>query len=564
MTILTEKFRFIRDDVFLCPRVDTETGRQQLFLQKINLNTEEIEFEDRIDCIHTAITNISPEEFENYKNNANAQESMNIKILEIRSSESLAEINLTPEEKFQALKSWAAGIAESGRDAFRIQNEIEKYGNLAIPISNFLIRFMVKVDSEFIEEYILKIERECVYEGVKYDPFIFMSLMPIFELLWTNYQDQDKFRESDIQTLKKIIINPTFRLKEEFLLKFPVYIKYKMESDKSFFIDCIERLEMKPFINENKFIESLIPFFDVMMEDYIENGEPDELLISILFSNLNIPDKIFRDNLDFILPIAHSNKGEDFLPYFMDDIKQDFETGKIDNEEYLKILRDLLDLVYNGEYSYAAWIPKEEEIILENVMEIEPPFTIFKNKPELIGLLTIWKPSFIPEFLKTINNEVTKDGTRDDKLFLKLIAPILIYTFYGRPPIPGGDEVLDYYTNDIRKAIFELNPPMEFYENSSLYPNPLTELIKSDYIEELSKQKILKNLFKNSKSRLMNLIEEMKNNIVTEDCAIEFNRIMNLKDYEPSPITNKMRKKKNKITASEHPKQRKIDDFFRK
>ena len=526
MAILIEKFRFIKDDVFLCPRVDTETGKQKLIMQKINLETNEVEFKDFIGCIHTAVTDISTEEFEEYQNDTNVQEDLNNETLEIRSSEGLTEINLTPEEKFGALKSWAASIAESGHDAFRIQTEIEKYGNLAIPISNFLLKFMLRVDSEFIEEYILKIERECVYEGVKYDAFIFMSLMPIFELLWENYQDQCEFRKYDIQALKILINNPTFELKEEFLLRFPFYIRYKMENDENFFYNCIERLKTK-LTDENKLIENYIPFFDVIMQYYYDIPDSENFLNIISnIIEINIPDKLFRDHPFYLLPIADSKDGEDYLEDFLSGIKEDFETGKINNEEYLKILRDLLDLVYDGEYSNTGWITKSEGIILESIMEIEPPFTIFKNKPELIGLLTIWKPSFIPEFLKTINSEVTKDGTRDDELFLELIDPIVRYTFYhqGSP----YNENLNDNTNEIRKVIFRLNPPIEFYENRRTYPHPLTELIESDYIEDLSKQKILNDLLKNSESRLMNLIEKMKDDIVDKYRVIKFNRILNI------------------------------------
>lgn len=105
MVILTEKFRFISDGVFLCPWVDTETGRQKLVMQKINLETKEIEFEDSIYCIHAVITDISLDEFNEFQNDSEIQEKLLKKTLFIRSSENLEEIDLSPEEKFKALKS---------------------------------------------------------------------------------------------------------------------------------------------------------------------------------------------------------------------------------------------------------------------------------------------------------------------------------------------------------------------------------------------------------------------------------------------------------------------------
>ena len=150
MTKLTEKFRFIRDDVFLCPWVDSETGSQKLVIQKINLKTNKVEFEDSIDCIHTAVTEISTTELEDYHNDAYVKELLDNKTLEIRSSEKLREINLNPKEKFAAFKSWVAGIAEAGLNAFKIQGDIDNAIDFIYPISYFLMRFLVKTDPDFI------------------------------------------------------------------------------------------------------------------------------------------------------------------------------------------------------------------------------------------------------------------------------------------------------------------------------------------------------------------------------------------------------------------------------
>ncbi len=279
MVVLTEKFQFIRDDVFLCPLVDSKTGKQKLVMQKINLKTKKIEFEDSIDCIHTAVTDISQEEFVDYQDDAHSKEYFYNKTLEIRSSENLKEINLTPKEKYIAFKSWVAGIAESGSDAFRVQTEIENLGNLAYPLSNFLLKFMIKIDSEYINEYITKIERECIYEGIKSESFILMSIMPIFKALYSNYSEQmvenqkikiykrPKLSEFDAQILERILENPTFNLKVDFLLKFPIYvifIAHKMETDKKYLFNCIQRL----ISNKRKLIAFLIPVLKLLFKDY--------------------------------------------------------------------------------------------------------------------------------------------------------------------------------------------------------------------------------------------------------------------------------------------------------
>ena len=206
MVVLTEKFRFIRDDVFLCPWVDTETGKQKLILQKINLKTKDIEFEDAIDCIHAAITDISTEEFEDYQNGSDVQDQLNKKTLEIRSSEELTEIKLNPEEKFNALKSWTSGLTEVGMNVFHIQDEIDKNLDLLYPISQFLMRFMAKVDREFLPGYIAKIERECMFEGARHESSFIANSLPILEIIWINYiKNKAVIGPEDEEIIKNLI-----------------------------------------------------------------------------------------------------------------------------------------------------------------------------------------------------------------------------------------------------------------------------------------------------------------------------------------------------------------------
>ena len=128
--ILQEKYRFIQDDVFLVAYVNVESGKQKLIMQKMNPKTGEVEFSDFIECIHTAIADISFDDYEEIHDNFFLQEEFQEKMLNIRSSEDVVEINLDPEEKFKALKSWIAGIAEAGKDAFKLESDIEMAGFL--------------------------------------------------------------------------------------------------------------------------------------------------------------------------------------------------------------------------------------------------------------------------------------------------------------------------------------------------------------------------------------------------------------------------------------------------
>lgn len=175
--LLEAKFPFIRDDIFLVAQVEVETGKQTLRMQYVNLATRKILLEDALDCIHAAICDIPVNKFAEVSDREDFEE----KILQIRSSEQLKEINLAPEEKFLAFKSWVAGIAEAGMNAFEIQGEIDAAARLQYPITNRLLRFLARVDSKFISTYMDYVDRNASHEGVRHRAYLVASLLPILE-----------------------------------------------------------------------------------------------------------------------------------------------------------------------------------------------------------------------------------------------------------------------------------------------------------------------------------------------------------------------------------------------
>src|SRR5271157_1190426 len=124
--IFEARFQWIRPDVFLVAQVDEKTGRQKLLMQQVDKASGKVLAEDGIDCIHTAVCSIAPEEYEDAVGGADFLKHA----LALRSSENLPEIRLVPREKFKAFTSWVSGIAEAGSDAFRIQAEVEAYASL--------------------------------------------------------------------------------------------------------------------------------------------------------------------------------------------------------------------------------------------------------------------------------------------------------------------------------------------------------------------------------------------------------------------------------------------------
>ena len=295
MVVLTEKFRFIRDDVFLCPWVDSETGKQKLIMQKINLETNEVEFEDYIDCIHTVVTDISPDQFKKIHEDSETQEKLLKKTLFIRSSENLREIELTSEEKFKALKSWVAGIAEFGLSALKVQFEIENSANLVFPIINRLFRFITKADPKFIYQYLSKIERECKFEGVNHKSSLIANLLPILGLIYRFPNRKTGKRELKVEDRKIMTAILSIDLPYELfqqnthliplLFDFPDYFqKIKQKCT-----DKIVKL-VESNLDENKHNSSIIENstmeLDVLRNMYEENLElipEDEKFLTLIF-----------------------------------------------------------------------------------------------------------------------------------------------------------------------------------------------------------------------------------------------------------------------------------------
>jgi hypothetical protein len=190
--IFSVKYPFIYDDVFLIAEVDKSSGNQWLVMQKVEPRTLRVLLEDRIQCIHTAITTIDPEEYEAKVNTENFEESM----LKIRSSEGLREIQLDPEEKFFAFRSWVAGIAEAGVNAITIQSNIEQFGQLFYPIANRIFNFLLKAKAAFIQDFLVRMEKDFFYEGEYYQPSINANLIKLLDIIvleenvaWNRWRD---------------------------------------------------------------------------------------------------------------------------------------------------------------------------------------------------------------------------------------------------------------------------------------------------------------------------------------------------------------------------------------
>ncbi|MHA1339319.1 MAG: HEAT repeat domain-containing protein [Promethearchaeota archaeon] len=191
------EFNFIKEDIFLKAYVDE--NQQKLVIFKKDKNGKIIN-EKSLYCIHTAVIDFNIEkwqEFQELSLDSDAYEEYVDKyILNFRSSENLREINLSPEERFKAFKSWVAGIAEAGKDAIRLQYEIERAANLQYPIALFLFKSLVSMDEDFFYDFLEYIRRFCIKEGILHKPCITANAKMLLEsILPEKIKDLNEFNE---------------------------------------------------------------------------------------------------------------------------------------------------------------------------------------------------------------------------------------------------------------------------------------------------------------------------------------------------------------------------------
>lgn len=203
---LVASYRFIWDDCFLIAHVNPGTGKQQLIIRKQNPDTQEIEYEDRITCIHTAVARMTPNQLRNTVDERDFTEA----VLRIQTTEGLEEINLSAEEKFKAFRSWVAGIAEAGWDAFKIQSDIERVANIIYPIAHPLLKFIINIDTEPIYDYLDRIEHECKFEGVNHDASMISNLSLVLDAIVEDFIENPEFYDP---ILRRIVeMNPPIDL----------------------------------------------------------------------------------------------------------------------------------------------------------------------------------------------------------------------------------------------------------------------------------------------------------------------------------------------------------------
>ena len=234
-------YNFIRNDIRLSAVVNKKTGKQILLMEKINPITLEVEFNEVVNCIHAAVVDLTLDKLEKNLNDSNFKR----ETINIRSSEDLQEINLSPAEKFKAFNSWVAGIAEAGIRALRIQSEIQNEGKLIFPLMRPLMKFLTRIDIEIMLEHITDIKKTCVHESIRHEACLIANLAPILSFII----------KEDVPTEKKNkILNALFAINP------PMKLFTHEPEFKEVLIHpaAVEMLQFSKFFNESDEIKHII------------------------------------------------------------------------------------------------------------------------------------------------------------------------------------------------------------------------------------------------------------------------------------------------------------------
>ena len=429
MAILTDKFKFIKDDIFLCPWVDTKTGKQKLILKKINKTTGITEFEKKINCIHTAVVKIPAEQFEKTIQDKNFIEN----ILYIRSNEGLMKIDLSAKEKFKALRSWTAGIAEAGLNAFDIQYTIDESCDLAYPMTNLLMEFMILAEPSFIYPYLEKIERECMFEGSKHKSSLIASLCLILSNLVVDQEedrnlpsDKWKYDENDyvyyLKGYEKFLsaifeIDPPvgiFTVSQEYYGFLKLQDAVKVSNFKEIFKeddDILEKIVLNPRITE---FEEFKTFLNPKTNQSIELRElavrhPNAPSLEEFSNTMNEkfePDHYIRQAAEFNLKIYENME---IIKNLNKITEKDENLDKKPVIPYYHSIFTLLD-DYNfyGHFSYSV-IQQVKDLAVHKIFDLNPPFELFRFYPEFIKY-TAYFPDYLMNFIQFVKTNIGSKG----------------------------------------------------------------------------------------------------------------------------------------------------------
>lgn len=388
------------DNFELCAEINPADLKQTLIMKYKNPETKEEKIQN-INCIHTALANISTEDF-----NAIKEEKGQEKLF-IMSSEKKTVENLDVLDKYYAFKMWVKSIHDFQDDAFGVQGEVERFGGLtSYSLSQQLFNFVVKNDPTYLEKYLANMKNYCGYTNEKGEEEL--SENCLFSRLYGLLNNRD-FELTDKQEDKifNIIKDYPFVVKE--IIPSKLADKYMLNSDK--YCDLFKNL--KP--NDNKLLLHLAmnekaqkcadyeTIFDIVEKskpnknkDDDENDNDDSDNIPVI-KKINKIASALASNIT--APKVHPSKFVKLYEYPSFEVRSHLACNKAAEAEFPSLHKELIPC------------DKRDYNIIKNTPDLAnyKEFRLFSNDVEELSLATFLSNKKAPELYNDIYLQTEKE-----------------------------------------------------------------------------------------------------------------------------------------------------------
>ena len=305
MTILTDKFRSIWDDVFFCPWIDTSRDLTKIFLQKVELNTGEIIFQEKIKVYHDDFfINFT---YDDYKKYLKLKNEKNLSYKEyFKSKNEKQKLNFS--ERYEIFKDWISLIA--GKDLYFISFLAEIYkstqGYILSSTFKLIILFLEKCNPNFLLNFLEWVRDECEKSDHP-QSCIIKHITPIIDSLGkTNYESNSLggYKTYQSQLLEphelKILnkIDQLIPLDSLFEANLKWYNLQKIKLVKpDFMLNFIKNIhnkfELKKHQNDKEIINNLAPIIQYAVVIHTKSIEETKNIFKLITA-IDLPFRIIK------------------------------------------------------------------------------------------------------------------------------------------------------------------------------------------------------------------------------------------------------------------------------
>lgn len=192
--VYEERYHFI-DNFYLKAYLEVyKLGnyKQKLFLE-IEEKPNQFKVLNSLFCIHSAVTTITPEEFNEMVKDIPIMFDQKSKFEElIQNQKQMLSterkmFKLNPEESFTAFKSWVQGISEFGLGSIEIQTTIDQIGKFDERIRNFLVKGLMKISDEILNDQIEYVKGICRNFKVWDKKTTISNFIPILDIIYQKF-----------------------------------------------------------------------------------------------------------------------------------------------------------------------------------------------------------------------------------------------------------------------------------------------------------------------------------------------------------------------------------------